>query len=118
MFHRPKSEKVKDCAAESKIPELSAVGDRSSGYRLLSARRDMSPETEAIMANENSALLMTSRDAAKALAVSERTLWGLTQAGELRCVRIGRAVRYDPDDLKEWIKAKKSKGAEIASIRA
>ena len=52
-------------------------------------------------------LLLTPREAAKALAVCERTLFGLTKAGELRAVRIGRAVRYDVRDLRAWIEKAK-----------
>jgi excisionase family DNA binding protein len=50
-------------------------------------------------------LLLTARDAARALAVSERTLWGLTSPrGPIRSVRVGeRSVRYSVDDLREWI---------------
>ena len=29
----------------------------------------------------------------------------MTNAGKIPCVRLGRAVRYSPDDLKEWIEA-------------
>ena len=45
------------------------------------------------------ALLLTSREAAKALSISERTLWTLTKAGLVQVVRIGRAVRYSLADL-------------------
>ena len=48
-------------------------------------------------------LLLKPREAAQSLAVSERTLWDLTNRGNLPCVRIGRAVRYDPADLIAWI---------------
>ena len=47
--------------------------------------------------------LLTPREAAAALSISERTLWGLTKGGAVRCVRIGRAVRYDPRDLQDYI---------------
>lgn len=51
-------------------------------------------------------LLLTPRDAAQALAVSERTLWGLTAPrGPLPAVRIGRAVRYSRDALARWVDA-------------
>jgi excisionase family DNA binding protein len=53
-------------------------------------------------------LLWTSREAAKALSISERTLWGLTKGGKVPCVRIGRAVRYDPKDIRAWIDGQKS----------
>lgn len=51
-------------------------------------------------------LLLTPKQAAAALAVSERTLWQLCKDGELRCVRIGRAVRYDLGELQSWIARK------------
>jgi excisionase family DNA binding protein len=48
-------------------------------------------------------LLIIPREAAKALAISERTLWQLTKDGVIPCVRIGRSVRYDLRDLQAWI---------------
>ena len=51
--------------------------------------------------------LLKALDAAKALAISPRKLWGLTQSGEIKCVRIGRAVRYAPEDLAAFIAAKR-----------
>ena len=53
-------------------------------------------------------LLLNTRDAAAALAVSERTLWGLTAPrGPIPCVSIGRAVRYDVADLRAFIDGEK-----------
>jgi excisionase family DNA binding protein len=52
-------------------------------------------------------LLLTAREAAAALAISERTLWGLTKAGQVRCVHVGRAVRYAPADLSAFIGSQK-----------
>ena len=43
--------------------------------------------------------LLTAREAARTLAVSERTLWSMTRRGDVRPVRFGRAVRYDAADL-------------------
>jgi excisionase family DNA binding protein len=54
-----------------------------------------------------SKLLLTAREAARALAISERTLWSLTNNGDIPSVRIGRAVRYDPRDLDRWIERQK-----------
>jgi excisionase family DNA binding protein len=54
-----------------------------------------------------SKLLLTAREAARALAVSERMLWGITKRGDLKCVRFGRAVRYDPRDLQQLIESSK-----------
>jgi excisionase family DNA binding protein len=55
-------------------------------------------------------LLLTPREAARALAISERSLWGLTQRGLLACVRLGRSVRYDLADLRAFITTQKCKG--------
>lgn len=56
-------------------------------------------------------LLIKPIEAARLLTVSERTLWSLTKRGDLRCIRIGRAVRYDPADLRAWISQQKASGA-------
>jgi excisionase family DNA binding protein len=48
-------------------------------------------------------LLLTAREAAHALAISERTLWGLTQRGEVQVVRIGRSVRYAVAELERYV---------------
>ena len=52
-------------------------------------------------------LLLTPREAAEALRISDRKLWGLTASGEIPCVRIGRSVRYDISDLQGWIEERK-----------
>ena len=52
-------------------------------------------------------LLVTPSDAARALAISTRKLWAMTKEGEMPCVRIGRAVRYDVGDLQKWVDARK-----------
>lgn len=53
-------------------------------------------------------LLLTPRDAAKALSISDRTLWSLTDRGMIPVVRIGRSVRYDPRSLSRWIEQQQS----------
>jgi len=53
-------------------------------------------------------LLLSVREAAKMLAISERTLWSITAPrGPLPCVRIGRSVRYDLRDLQAFINSRK-----------
>jgi excisionase family DNA binding protein len=54
------------------------------------------------------ALLVTVEEASRMLCCSPRTLWGMTQRGEIPRVRIGRSVRYDPADLRRWIEAQKA----------
>ncbi|NLG44290.1 MAG: helix-turn-helix domain-containing protein [Phycisphaerae bacterium] len=53
-------------------------------------------------------LLLKPAEAAKALGIGPRTLWGLTAAGEISCVRIGRSVRYALPDLEAWIEKKRA----------
>lgn len=48
-------------------------------------------------------LLLTAREAAKALSISTRTLWTYTQDGTIPSVRIGGSVRYPIDALREYI---------------
>lgn len=54
--------------------------------------------------------LMTAREAAKALAICKKTLWSLTERGEIPVVRIGRSVRYCSRDLSGWIGRSKTIG--------
>jgi excisionase family DNA binding protein len=52
--------------------------------------------------------LLTTREAADLLRISQRTLWTLTNTGNIPSVRVGRSVRYDEHDLSKWIDAQKS----------
>jgi excisionase family DNA binding protein len=54
-------------------------------------------------------MLLTGKQAAKVLSISERTLFTLTKAGTIPVVKIGeRGIRYDPADLRAWIESAKS----------
>ncbi|MBN2180376.1 MAG: helix-turn-helix domain-containing protein [Sedimentisphaerales bacterium] len=55
--------------------------------------------------------LMTSKNAAKYLCISERKLWDMTKTGEIPAVRLGRAVRYDRSDLDDFIQRAKDRFA-------
>lgn len=52
---------------------------------------------------EPTALLLTSREAAELLQIGETTLRARVRGGELASIRIGRTVRFDRDDLKDFI---------------
>ena len=70
------------------------------------------PEGKAMTPERQTAdapLLWTPRETAKALSICGKTLWSLTRAGRLPCVRIGRAVRYSRDDILRFIEASKDK---------
>lgn len=48
-------------------------------------------------------LLLTSREAAEMLCISERTLFSWTKQGLLQKVQVGRTVRYHVEELKRFI---------------
>lgn len=48
-------------------------------------------------------LLLTPSEAAAALRISPRMLWSQTKSGVIPCIRLGKAVRYSPEALQEWI---------------
>jgi excisionase family DNA binding protein len=63
------------------------------------------------MTSAQTVLLLTAQEAAKALAVSPRTLWSLTKNGAIPCVRIGRSVRYMLADLQAWAESQKGRNS-------
>lgn len=54
--------------------------------------------------------LLTSKESATYLAISERKLWSMSNAGDIPVVRLGRSVRYDMIDLDEFIQRAKMGG--------
>ena len=62
-----------------------------------------------MMASTPTALL-TPKQAAAALAISQRKLWELSNCGKIPVVRLGRCVRYDPADLARFVEAQKTGG--------
>lgn len=55
--------------------------------------------------------LLTYKQAAAVLGVTERTIWTLVNRGSLPVVRFGRSVRIDPVDLRGFIERSKQGGA-------
>lgn len=51
--------------------------------------------------------LLSAKETAKRLAISERSLWSLTNAKQIPHLRIGRTLRFDPRDLDAWIERRK-----------
>ena len=51
--------------------------------------------------------LMKIKQAAAYLCISERKLWELSKCGRIQTVRIDRSVRFDRDDLDEFIEKQK-----------
>ncbi len=59
----------------------------------------------------DSGRLMTDRQAADWLRVSQKTLYTLRCRGVVRAVRLGRSVRYTADDLQAAVAANKTGAA-------
>lgn len=70
---------------------------------------------KALSLRDAGKVLLTPKEAAEALSVCERTLWGMTgeREGQIRCVRVGRLIRYRPETLFEWA-AQRETGSEPA----
>lgn len=49
-----------------------------------------------------SPILVDVREAARLLCISQRTLWTLTNGGEIPSLKIGRCVRYRLEDLNKF----------------
>lgn len=54
--------------------------------------------------------LLTSKEAASYLRISTRTLWSLTQRGDVPVVRIHRSVRYRASDLRSFVESNVTSG--------
>lgn len=55
-------------------------------------------------------LALRPKEAARALGISERLLWSLTNRGEVPHLRMGRAVVYPIAALEAWLAQHASKG--------
>lgn len=49
--------------------------------------------------------LLTCREAAKLLGISDRKLWGLTKKGIVPMVKMDKTVRYRPEDLRKYVES-------------
>jgi excisionase family DNA binding protein len=56
-------------------------------------------------------LALRPRQAARALGISERLLWSMTNRGEIPYLRIGTCVVYPIAELERWL-AERVKGAQ------
>jgi len=58
-------------------------------------------------------LALSPRDAARALSISEKSLWNLTKPrGPIPAAKINRLVRYDVKDLQAFLDAQKMAAGE------
>lgn len=83
---------IRDLITKPKTPEQTRL---ENSQRAIYAGEDP-PEDEA--------LLMNTREVAKLLTVSEKTVYTMQTNGEMpKPVRIGRAVRWGRDEIKTWV---------------
>lgn len=57
-------------------------------------------------------MLVSPREAARLMSVSERTLFTWSRNGLIPAVRVGRIVRYDRADIASWVRQHKEIPAE------
>ncbi|HMN95133.1 MAG TPA: helix-turn-helix domain-containing protein [Phycisphaerales bacterium] len=58
-------------------------------------------------------LALRPREAARALGVSERKLWGMTAPrGPIRCAKLGACIVYRVADLDAWLAAAAARSIE------
>ena len=73
------------------------------------AERAQRPPDPSAKSSHDSAvptpLLINAKAAAAMLAIGARTLWTYTNCNAIPSRKIGRAVRYCPDDLRAWVAA-------------
>lgn len=63
---------------------------------------------------ENARLLLTLREAAEQLAVSDRVLWQLAKNRVIPSVRVGpRGLRFSRDSLQKWIVEQENNSAGV-----
>lgn len=53
--------------------------------------------------------------AAKALGISERLLWEHTDRGAIPHIRLGKAILYPVDSLRDWLKQQAQQGTATDS---
>jgi excisionase family DNA binding protein len=58
--------------------------------------------------------LLRVRDAAKALAVSERSVWRMLDRNDLTAIRVGKSVRVERAQLEQFIARQRKESADAA----
>ena len=63
--------------------------------------------------------LLTTDQAAEALGIGRRTLQERVEAREIACIKIGRADRFDPADIRRFVDARRieARGWKGGAIR-
>lgn len=100
---RPVSEGLEVLAAHLESAEARSAATSAQQWSAESwSSRDDTP------AEENGFALLDTEEAARMLGVSPSTVRRLTSADELTSVRVGRSLRFHPDDIDVFIEANRS----------
>jgi len=70
----------------------------SGGYHLKSDQR-----AETLAGEPTSHTLLTVRDVARLLGMSERWVHERTRRREIPCYRFGTALRFHPEEIRAWM---------------
>ena len=62
-----------------------------------------STDERGVNGSQHQPLAVRPKEAAKLLGISERLLWSKTNAGEIPHMRIGKAILYPVDLLRDWL---------------
>lgn len=66
-----------------------------------------------MLQSDHPRLLLSPRDAARALSICPKTLWSWTAPrGPIPAINIGRSVRYAVSDLQAFIESRRAQGGE------
>lgn len=71
---------------------------------------DSTPPATEPAVPRHAPLLVDAREACRLLSLGRRSVWLLTNSGELPVVRVGRAVRYSVEGLRQWIEQRQEGG--------
>lgn len=69
------------------------------------------------MSEKQATHLLDARQAAERLGVSERTVRQMGRDGRLPVIRVGNQMRFEVDDLEEWLSERKRRAEQRAAPR-
>ncbi len=67
---------------------------------------------QTVVLHRDEVLLVDAGEAARILSIGKRKLWSETNCGNIPSVRIGRAVRYSVESLREYVR-QQSTGSRV-----
>jgi len=71
---------------------------------MICVERKVDIASETKIEPQTPCLSMRAKEAAKSLGISERLLWEWTDKGIIPHIRLGKAVLYPVDSLRDWLR--------------